>query len=161
MCVCANDCECVCRGLGELSPGQTVPMQAVQAPEARISDVHQRNCAKAFIVIMDGQMPNRKALDIFSSLFYSSLLKMMCGTESRKNVSGSVARLTGITAFLSFLTPPSLTVCLSLSFITEPATETWKASNLIWACTLSLTTASFLPLHVLMVQSISGLPQHM
>lgn len=72
---------------------------------------------KAFIVIMDGQTPNWRTLDVFPSLFYFSLLKMMCGTKSRKNVSESVARLTGITGFLSFFTPPLLTVCLSLSFI--------------------------------------------
>ena len=57
-------------------------MQAVQAPEARISDAHQRNCVKAFIVIMDGQTPNWKTLDVFPSLFYFSLLKMRCGTKS-------------------------------------------------------------------------------
>lgn len=78
-------------------------MQAVQAPEARISDAHQRNCVKAFIVIMDWQTPNWKTLDVFPSLFYFSLLKIMCGTKSRKNVSESVARLTEITGFLSLL----------------------------------------------------------
>lgn len=79
VCVCmhvyAGVCVCVCRELVELSLRQTVPMQAVQAPEARISDAHQRNCVKAFIVIMDGQTPNWKPLDVFLSLFYFSLLK--------------------------------------------------------------------------------------
>lgn len=78
-------------------------MQAVQAPEARTSDALQRNCVKDFMVIMDGQTPNWKTLDVFSSLFYFSLLKVMRGTESRKNVSESVARRTGITSFLSVL----------------------------------------------------------
>lgn len=55
----------------ELSQRWTVPMQAVQAPEARIGDAHQRNCVKAFIVIMDGQMPKWKTLDVFPSFFIS------------------------------------------------------------------------------------------
>lgn len=78
-------------------------MQAVQAPEARISDAHQRNCVKASIVVMDGQTPNWKTLDVFPSLFYFSLLNIMCGVKFRKNVSESVAMLTGITGFLSLL----------------------------------------------------------
>lgn len=35
-------------------------MQAVKAHEARIIDALQRNCVKAFIVIMDGQTPEKK-----------------------------------------------------------------------------------------------------
>ena len=73
VCPCEHVCVCgggVCRELVELSLRQTVPMQAVQAPEARISDAHQRNCVKAFIVIMDGQTPNWKTLDVFPSLLF-------------------------------------------------------------------------------------------
>lgn len=43
-------------------------MQALQAPEACIRDVHQRGCIRAFIVVMDGHMPNWKKLLIFSHL---------------------------------------------------------------------------------------------
>lgn len=50
-------------------------MQALQAPEACISDVHQRDCVRAFIVVMDGQMPNWKNSWCFPILFYGSLLK--------------------------------------------------------------------------------------
>lgn len=48
-------------------------MQAVKAHEARIIDALQRNCVKAFIVIMDGQTPEKKKKkppDVFPSLFY-------------------------------------------------------------------------------------------
>lgn len=46
-------------------------MQAVQAPEARISDAEQRVCVKASIAIIDGQMPNRKTLDVSLPSFIS------------------------------------------------------------------------------------------
>lgn len=119
VCPCEHVCVCgggVCRELVELSHRQTVPMQAVQAPEARISDAHQRNCVKAFIVIMDGQTPNWKTLDVFPSLFYFSHLTM------RDQVQEECPRSSGQAYWNHWLpfcfTPPSLTICLSLSFIT-------------------------------------------
>lgn len=65
-------------------------MQALQTPEACISDVHQRDCVNAFIVVIDGQMPNWKKL-MFSHLALWLPLEN-CGFRSRKNVSESLSR---------------------------------------------------------------------
>lgn len=83
---------------------------------------------KAFIVIMDGQMPNWKTLDVFPSLFYFSLMKLMRGTMSRKYVSKINGQVYWNHQLPVFYTPPSLTVCLSLSFITYSTVETWEAA---------------------------------
>lgn len=79
-------------------------MQAVKAHEARIIDGLQRNCVKAFIVIMDGQTPKKKPPDVFLSLFYfPPHLKILCGITSRKKVHKSATGLAEITNFLSVL----------------------------------------------------------
>lgn len=77
-------------------------MQAVKAHEARIIDALQRNCVKAFIVIMDGQTPKKKLL-MFSHPSLPPQKKILCGTTSRKKVHESATGLAEITDFLSVL----------------------------------------------------------
>lgn len=74
-------------------------MQALQAPEACISDAHQRDRVRAFIVVMDGQMPKvEKKLLMFSHLALRLPLE--------KRVESDPGRMSanlrpGITGFLS------------------------------------------------------------
>lgn len=132
-------------------------MQAGQAPEARISDAHQRNCVKAFIVIMDGQTPNWKTLDVFPSLFYFSLLKMMCGTKSRKNVSAGL--LEARASFLFYTTIINSLFVVKLYYVAHDGNvESFKLDLSVHAVSHDCL---LLPVHVLMIQSVSGLPQHM
>lgn len=81
-------------------------MQAVKAHEARIIDALQRNCVKAFIVIIDGQTPKKKPKNLLMFSHPSFIfphLKILCGTTSRKKVHESATGLAEITGFLSVL----------------------------------------------------------
>lgn len=79
-------------------------MQALQAPEACISGEHQRDRVRAFIVVMDGQMPNWEKLLMFSHL--ALWLPLENCAESYPGRMFANHR-PGIVSFLS-LTPPTL-----------------------------------------------------
>lgn len=154
VCMSMQVCVCVCRELVELS---LIPMQAIQAPEACISNAHQRNCVKAFIVIIDGQMPNWKnSLNVFPFLFISPSWRL-CGITSRKKcqqISGQAHQ----NHQLPFsLTTPSLMFCLLLICGALFAIKSFKLDLSMQAV---YHDCLFPPLTCANGLSISGLPQH-